>query len=142
MAFESEADVAFGVILKKGGALVGDAYVDLGLELTNVTAPGWTREAIDTTHHQSPNGWAEGILSAIKRQKPVSVEFNWIPANTGAIKTAFEAGVSFWSIEFPDGSSVKTKLGFTDFSPGESMTPDGKMSGTGELTPFGEPVWA
>lgn len=139
---ESQADVAFGVILKKGGALVGDPYTDFGLELTNVSAPGFTRAAIDVTHHQSPNAWGEIILSAVKTQKPFTAEFNWIAANTGAVKTAFEAGLSWWKIEFPDGSSVATKLGFTDFTPGDGMTPDGKMTGSAELTPGGEPVWA
>lgn len=140
---DSEADVAFGVILKKGGAAIGDAYSDWGVEITNISVPGWTRAAIDVTHHQSPNGWGEVIMSAIKRQKPFSINFNWVPADTGAIKTAFEASaMSYWKIEIPDGSSVITKLGITDFSPGESMTPDGKMEGTAELTPSGEPTWA
>jgi hypothetical protein len=138
---ESEAEVAFGVILKKGGALIGDAYTDFGLELTSVTVPGWTREAIDVTHHQSPNGWGEILLSAIKKQTAVSCEFNWTPANTGTIKTAFEADICFWSIEVAGEWSIKTKLGFTGFTPG-AMTPDGKMSGTADLTPSGEPTWA
>lgn len=138
---ETEADVAFGVILKKGGATIGDTYTDFGLELTNVTPPGWTREDIDATHHQSPNGWAESIASAIKKQTPISCEFNWVPANTGTIKTAFEGDKVYWKIEFPDGSSVIVKAGFTEFTPG-AMTPDGKMSGTATLSPTGEPTWA
>jgi hypothetical protein len=138
----TNAEAAFGVVLKKGGAAIGDAYTDFGLELDDVTAPGFTREALDATHHQSPNGWGEIILSAIKRQKPFSASFNWVAANTGAIKTAFEGDLAYWKIEFPDGSSVITKLGITDFSPGESMTPDGKMTGSAEFTPGGEPTWA
>jgi hypothetical protein len=139
----TEAEVAFGVILKKGGAAIGDAYTDWGLELTNVTAPGWTREAIDATHHQSPDGWGEIIMSGVKRQKPFTAEFNWVAGNTGTIKTAFEAAaLSYWKIEFPDGSSVITKLGVTDFSPGDGMTPEGKMTGSAEFTPSGEPTWA
>jgi len=140
---ETQADVAFGVILKKGGAIIGDAYTDFGLEITNITAPGWTREAMDASHHQSPNGWGEIIMSGLKRQKPFTVEFNWIAENTGAVKTAFEAAaLSFWKIEFPDGSSVITKMGVSDFSPGDGMTPDGKMTGSAEFTPSGEPTWA
>lgn len=140
---ETAADAAFGVILKRGGALIGDAYTDWGLEITNVTAPGWTREAIDATHHQSPNGWGEIIMSGVKRQKPFTVEFNWIASNTGSVKTAFEVeDTVYWSIEFPDGSSVKTKMGISDFSPGDGMTPDGKMTGSAEFTPSGEPTWA
>lgn len=139
---ETQADIAFGVILKKGGALIGDAYSDWGLEITNAVAPGWTREAIDATHHASPDGWAEVIMSGVKKQKPFTVEFNWIASATGTIKTAFEASsLVFWKIEFPDGSSVTTKAGVSDFSPG-GMTPDGKMTGSVEFSPSGEPTWA
>jgi hypothetical protein len=138
----TEADIAFGVILKKGTTVIGGAYSDWGLEITDATAPGFTRAAIPATHMQSPNGWAENIMSAIKEQKPFSVEFNWIVANTGPIKTAMaETVMSFWKFEFPDGSSVITKAGISDFSPG-SMTPDGKMTGSAEFTPSGEPTWA
>lgn len=139
---ETQADVAFGVILKKGGALVGDAYTDFGLELTSISAPGFTRSAIDATHHQSPNGWGEILLSGIKTQKPFTAEFNWIAENTGDVKDALEADLAWWKIEFPDGSSVSTKLGITDFTPGDGMTPEGKMTGSAEFTPGGEPVWA
>ncbi|MDB5540525.1 MAG: outer capsid protein [Devosia sp.] len=139
---ETEADIAFGVVLKKGGAAIGDAYTDWGLEITNATAPGFTRAAIDATHMASPNGWGEVIMSGVKNQKPFTVECNWIASFTGDIKTALTAAaMSFWKFEFPDGSSVATKAGISDFSPG-AMTPDGKMTGSIEFTPSGEPTWA
>lgn len=139
---DTAAEIAFGVILKKGGAAIGDAYSDWGLEVTNASAPGFTREAIDATHHASPNGWGEIIMSGVKKQKPFTVEFNWIVGFTGDIKTALEAGaMSYWKIEFPDGSSVITKAGISDFSPG-GMDPDGKMTGSVEMSPTGEPTWA
>lgn len=138
---ETEASVAYGVVLKKGGAASTDAYTDFGLEITNATAPGWTRARIGVTHMTSPSAWGETIMSAIKDQKPFTVEFNWIVDNTGDIKTAFEADMGWWAIEFPDGSSVKVKAGISDFSPG-GMTPDGKMSASAEFSPTGEPIWA
>lgn len=139
---ETAAEIAFGVILKKGGAAIGDAYSDWGLEITNAVPPGFTREAIDATHHGSPNGWGEIIMSGIKKQKPFTVEFNWLPSFTGDIKTALEAAaMSYWKVEFPDGSSVITKAGISDFSPG-GMDPDGKMTGSCEFSPSGEPTWA
>lgn len=139
---ETSADIAYGVILKKGGALITDAYTDWGLEITNATAPGWTRDAIDATHHASPGGWGEVIMSGVKTQKAFTCEFNWQVANTGTIKTQLTAAsMVFWKFEFPDGSSVATKAGISDFSPG-GMTPDGKMTGTLEFTPTGEPTWA
>jgi len=138
---ETQAEVAFGVILKQGGALIGSAYSDYGLEITSITPPGFTRAAIGATHMASPDGWGEAIMSSIKEQKPFSVEFNWIVGNTGDVKTAMEGVMTFWSIEFADGSSVKTNLGVSDFSPG-SLTPDGKMTASAEFTPSGEPTWA
>lgn len=139
---KTEAEIAFGVVLKKGGAAIGDAYTDWGLEITDATAPGWTREAIGATHMASPNGWDEVIMSGIKKQKPFTVSFNWIVGNTGTIKTAFEAdAMVYWKFEFPDGSSVITLAGVSDFSPG-SMTPEGKMTGSCEFSPSGEPTWA
>lgn len=138
----TEAEVAFGVILKKGGAAIDDAYSDWGLEVTNVTVPGFTREAIDATHHQSPNGWGEVIMSGVKKQKPFTVEFNWVPSDTGVVKTAMEAAsMVHWKIEIPDGSSVIFKAGITDFSPGDSPV-DGKLTASAEFTPSGEPTWA
>lgn len=137
----TEAEIAFGVILKKGGAAIGDAYTDWGMELTSATAPGFTREDIDATHHQSPNGWAESILSAIKKQKPFTIEFNWVVANTSDVLAAMVGEKVHWKIEFPDGSSVITKAGVSDFSPGD-MTPDGKMTASAEFSPSGEPTWA
>ena len=136
------ADIAFGVILKKGGTAIGDAYTDWALEITDATAPGWTREAMDATHMASPDGWAEVIMSGVKKQKPFTVSFNWIASFTGTIKTAFElTAMVYWKFEFPDGSSVITLAGVSDFSPG-GMTPEGKMTGSCEFSPSGEPTWA
>lgn len=138
---ETEADISFGVVLKQGGALIGDAYSDWGLEITSATAPGFTRAAIGATHMASPNGWAENIMSGVKEQKSFTVEFNWIASFTGDIKEAATDPMTFWKFEFPDGSSVITKAAISDFSPG-AMTPDGKMTGSCEFTPSGEPTWA
>lgn len=138
----TQADIAFGVAFKKGGALIGDTYTDYGLEITNATPPGWTRASIPATHMSSPNGWGEVIMSGVKQQKPFTLEFNWIAANTGTIKTELEAATMVhWKFEFPDGSSVITLAGVSDFSPG-GMTPDGKMTGSVEFTPSGAPTWA
>lgn len=138
---ETQAAVAFGIILKKGGAAISDTYTDYGWEITSITPPGFSRAAIGATHMASPNGWSEAIMSGIKEQKPFTVELNWIVANTAALKTLTTGSMAWWQVLFPDGSSVKAKLGISDFSPG-ALTPDGKMSASVELTPTGEPTWA
>ena len=138
---ETQAEAAFGVILKKGdGATPVEAFSDWGLEITDVTPPGWTREAIDATHHQSPNGWGEIIMSGIKRQKPFTIEFNWVPSDTHLVKTAIEAGLGNWQFLFPDATTLTVAAAITDFSPG-AMPVDGKMTGSAEFAPSGEPVW-
>lgn len=138
----TQAEIGYGIILKKGGAAIGDAYSDWGLEITNITPPGFTRAALDATHMQSPDGWGEVIMSGIKTQKPFTVEFNLIAGNVGTLKTELEAtSMSYWQFLFPDGSSVKSLLGISDFSPG-ATTPDGKLTGSIEFTPSGEPTWA
>lgn len=137
----TEASAAYGVVLKKGGAAVSDAYTDFGLEITDANAPGWTREAIDASHHASPNGWGEVIMSGLRRQTAFSVTINWIASNTGDLKDEIEGAMVFWKIEFPDGSSVAFKAGFTGFEIG-SLTPGGKMEATVNITPSGEPTWA
>lgn len=137
---ETQAEATFGVILKKESNTPG-VYADFGFEVVDVTPPGWTEAAIDATHHQSPNGWGEIIMSGIRRLKPFTVEINWIAAETYVIKDLFEGGVANWQILFPDGTTSLTfAAGTTDFSPG-AMPVEGKMSATVEFTPSGEPEW-
>lgn len=140
---ETAAEVAFGITLHKGGAAIGDAYSDWGLEIVDVTAPGFSRTAMEASHHASPNGWGEVIMSGLKRQKPINLEVNWIVGDTGTIKTQLEAtSMVYWKINFPDGSSVITKAGISDFQPSAAPAVDGKMAATLELSPTGEPTWA
>lgn len=139
----TEASAAFGIVLKKGGAAVGDAYTDYGLEIIDVGIPGWVREAVDVSHHASPNGWGEVIMAGVRRLQPFSVTINWIPGNTGDLKSEIEGAPVFWKIEFPDTdtSSVAFKAGVTGFE-FDGATPDGKLGATITFTPSGEPTWA
>lgn len=138
---ETQAEDTFGVVLKKETS--PSTFADFGLEIVDITPPGWSKAAIDATHHASPNGWGEIIMSAIKRQKPFTVEINWLASETYVIKDVFDAsdGVVNWQILFPDTSTTCTfAAGASDFSPGP-MPVEGKASATVELTPSGEPIW-
>lgn len=135
------ADAAFGVILKKGTTSSGGAYSDWGLEITSVSPPGFSRTAIDTSHHGAD--WGTVIMSGLKRQKPFTVEVNWDQSATGTIKTEMEAtDMVYWKIELGDGaSSVIFLAGISDFTPG-GLDPDGKATASIEFTPSGEGIWA
>lgn len=138
---ETQAEATFGVILKKESSPGSGTYTDYGLEVVDVTPPGFTQAAIDATHHQSPNGWGEIILSGIRRQKPFTVEINYVAAETFNIKDIAEAGMANWQILFPDATTTVTfAAGVTDFSPGPFPV-EGKASATIEFTPSGEPEW-
>lgn len=138
----TNAKATLGIVLKKGGAAIGDAYSDWALEIVDVTVPGFSRAALGVTHHASPDGWGEVIMSGVKQQKPFTLEVNWIVSATGTIKTELEASsMVHWKFEFPDGSSVITKAGISDFAPGAAPV-DGKFGATLEFTPTGEPTWA
>jgi len=139
----TEASAAFGIVLKKGGAAVGDAYTDYGLEIVDVGIPGWTREAIEASHHASPSGWGEVIMSGLRRQTPFSVTINWIAGDTGDLKSEIEGDPVFWKIELQDAdtSSVSFKAGVTGFEI-DTAAPDGKLGATLTFTPSGEPTWA
>lgn len=135
------ADAAYGVILKKGTTSSGGSYSDWGLELTNVPPPGFSRTAIDTSHHGS--AWATVIMSGLKRMKPFTVEVNWDISETNTIKTEMEAAdMVYWKVEFGDGSSsLIFRAGISDFTPG-GLDPDGKATASIEFTPSGEGIWA
>lgn len=138
---DTEATIGYGVILKKGdGGSPTEAFTDFGLEITSAGAPGVSRSTSDVSHMQSPDGYTEMIFG-LKTTKPFTVEFNWVPADTGSIKTVLEAGKKNWQIVFPDNSSCTVAAGITDLDI-SGLTPDGKMSASATFTPTGKATWA
>lgn len=136
----SQASIAYNTILKKGDGGSPETFTDYGLEVTGVNGIGFSRTAIDATHMQSANGYQEFIFG-LKQNKPVTVEINYLPANTGAIQTLLEGAQGNWRVQFPDNSTVTFTAGIQDFALG-NMTPDGKMSATVIFQPSGKPTWA
>lgn len=137
---DTAADVWYGTILKKETAPSSGTYSDFGLEITNVSAPGISRSAIDATHMQSPSQYTEMIFGTMTT-KPITIEFNLVPSGVGTLKTAVETGKVNWQVVFPDTSSVTFAAGITDLDIAAGG-PDGKMTGSLTLTPSGVPTWA
>lgn len=137
----SEAEIGFGVIVKKGNADgPPETFTDFGLELTAVDGIGVSRDAVDVTHHQSPNNYRERI-PGLNDSKPVNMTLNLVPADIQDIVDEVEGAKANWQIAFPDSSTVTMSGFFTDFTVG-SLTVDGKMEATATFTPSGQPVWA
>lgn len=139
---ESEADIGYGVVLKKGdGGSPTETFADFGLEITSADAPTVSRATQDATHMASPSRATE-VIAGLLTAKPFNVEFNWIPANTQDIQDEVTGAAANWQMDFGDGTTCTIKCLFTDFTVG-GLTPDGKRSGSATLTPkSGLPVWA
>jgi len=116
MSEREVARKAFGTKLKRG-----EEYV---ARLTNLTPPELSRDDIDVTDHDSPDGFRE-FVPGLKQAGEVALEGNLIP--TDDTQTGLLAAVDIdepepWTIEFPtipklyvsfDGYVKSFKLGDT-----------------------------
>ena len=138
---ESEADIGYGVALKKESAPSSGTYTDFGLELTSVDVPSISQATQDATHMASPDQATE-LIYGLYTSKPFNCEFNWIKANTQDIIDELTGDPANWQMDFGDNVKVVVKGKFTDFTIG-GLTPDGKKSATATFTPkSGIPVWS
>jgi hypothetical protein len=127
----------FGVTLKigtAGGALSAVA------ELTNVTPPAWSRDAIDATTHDSPSGAAEYIPDGVYDPGEIKLEGNLISGSTDddRLVAAIAAGTLLdWEIEIKAASGTKTMSGsdafLTDYTYGDMPVKGGKQTFTATL---------
>lgn len=137
---ETQADVGYGIILKRGDGATPEVFTDFGLELTSITPPGVSRSTQDATHMQSPDGYTE-LIMGLKTTKPFNAEFNYIPDNTQDVIDAIEDGIGNWQIVFRSGATCTVAAGISDFAP-TGLTPDGKMTASGTFSPSGKATWA
>lgn len=74
---------AFGVVLEREETVGGEDYLPIA-NLTTLSGPGISREAIEVTAHNSPDQWDE-YVPGIKRSGEVSCDANWDPAEHDGI---------------------------------------------------------
>lgn len=71
---------AFGTQFYRGnGATPTEAFTAMA-NVTSVTSPERTRDTIDVTAHDSPDGWRE-FVGSLKDGGEVSLEINYDPSN-------------------------------------------------------------
>tara|TARA_Y100000310_G_scaffold325782_1_gene389816 strand:+ start:1469 stop:1882 length:414 start_codon:yes stop_codon:yes gene_type:complete len=122
----SNADIGFGAIFGIESATPG-TYTKVA-EVTAITPPSRSREAIDVTHLESPDRYREFIASIMEGGE-ASLTLNFVPSATDTLVDAFEAGTGNYEIIFPNG--VKMQFGgvFTSYEIGELVDND-KMTAT------------
>jgi len=116
----------------------GSAYVQVA-EVTNITWPGYKRDAIDVTYMDSASSFREYIAGLIDAGE-VSVEMNWVPSATDPILAAMTAGVGQFKIQYNGGVNIVFRAIVTGWS---TQSPLGeKLSGTATFKLTGVPTWA
>jgi predicted secreted protein len=71
----------FGTLFQRaGGTAPGVTYATIA-NVTNISGPERTRETIDVTAHDSPDGWME-FIGGLKDGGEISCDINYDPAET------------------------------------------------------------
>ncbi len=108
-------------------------------EITNVSPPQYSRDAVEATHQQSANGFREYIPGLLDAGE-VPLEINYVPTPSDPILTAMRAGLTQFRISLPNNVTCTFSGIITAFNPDTPL--DGKMSANITIKVSGMPVWA
>jgi predicted secreted protein len=107
-------------------------------EVTNITPPPMTRDVIDATNMDSPNGWRE-FIEGLKDGGECSISLNFLPGSAGdeRLRGLQTEGATPIKIRFPGG----VEWGFDAFCTGYTPTVpvDDKMTADATFKITGEP---
>lgn len=124
------ASIGYGAQFAIGNGATPEVFTKVA-EVTSLTPPGFTRDAEEATHLESPDQYKEYIGSLFDTGD-VSVTLNFVPSATDALYAAMHADAGNYQITFPNG----IRMQFTGFFTGYDMpelTPVGTMSVTATI---------
>ena len=135
----TEADIGYGAIFKVGnGGSPTETFTDFGAEVTSITPPGYSRDALDATHMASPDKFREYIAGLMDAGE-VSMDLNYVPSTGDAFVAALIAGKQNYQIDFSDANVTFTFSAIcTAYQPTAPV--DGKMTATATFKVSGKPV--
>lgn len=102
----SDAFWAYGSLLQAGDGAVSEAFTSVA-EITKLTPPNLSRDAIEVTHTTSANGYRE-FIAGWRDGGEVAYEANWLPTNatqdysTGLHASFNDDDVHNWRIVVPE----------------------------------------
>jgi predicted secreted protein len=70
---------AFGTLFKRATTLAGPFTYETVANVTNISGPSRSRETLDVTAHDSPDGWME-FIGGLKDGGEISLDINYDPA--------------------------------------------------------------
>lgn len=131
------AAISYGARFGIEGPTTGTyAYV---AEVTSITPPSLSRDTVDATHLESPDGAKEYIAGLIDTGE-ASISINYAPSASDVLMASFNAPKDNFRILFPGGAVALNFAGIvTGYEIGE-LTPDGKMTATFTVKPTGKPT--
>lgn len=117
----------------------GSTYTAVS-EVTNITWPGYTRDAVDATNMASPNEFRE-FIPGLMDAGEVTIEINFIPSASDVIITALTAATAGqFKIAAASGVNIVFSAIVTAYSPQAPL--DDKMSASATFKITGKPTWA
>lgn len=91
----------FGTRLMRGDGAIPEVFTAIA-DVTNISGPGLSRETLDVTSHDSPDGWME-FLGGLKDPGEVSADINYQPSEHDTLIDDFEdTEPRNYQLVFPD----------------------------------------
>jgi hypothetical protein len=135
----TEAGIGFGVLFKVGDGAATEVFTTLDVEVTNIQPPGYSREAVDATHTQSPDNFREYIAGLMDAGE-VQIEMNFVPAATDPVVTVLLAGKQNYQLLFPGVATWTFAAICTNYQPSAPI--EGKMTASATFKVSGKPTLA
>lgn len=107
---------AFGTTLSRGDGAATEVFTPIA-NITSLSPPGISRETLDVTAHDSPNGYME-FLGGLKDPGEVSFDVNYDPSEHDTLVDDFELDDPVnYEVSFPDGTVWAFGAILTGFEP-------------------------
>lgn len=133
------ADIGYGIVIAKETTPGGGTYADLGVEITSLQPPGYTRDAIDASHSTSPDEFRE-FIAGMMDSGEVEIEGNFVADASDVIVAALLAGAASYEITFPNAVTWTFDAIFTNYQPSAPI--DDKMTFSASMKVSGKPTLA
>lgn len=133
------AVTGMGAIFSIGDGVGGSStlYTKVTEEITNITPPRLSREALDATHLESPDDAREFRPGLVDGQES-TITFNYKPSASDVLFDAFAAGEGDFQITYKNGVKLTFSGVVTGWKPGDPST--SIMTGEFTIKPSGLPV--
>lgn len=134
----TSARIGHGAQFKIGNGATPEVFTAVA-EVTSITPPGMSRDAIDATHMDSPDGWRE-FIGGLKDGGEVELALNWVPgsATTILLMTEIAAAAGNKQVVFPGGEIFSFSALCTGITPETPV--DGKMEASATYKVTGKPT--